>query len=103
MIDLNKLDLKELRSLKVEVDRALANFEERKRREALLALQEQARSFGFSLEELTGGKVQRTRKSAEAKFAHPENKDITWSGRGRKPAWFAEAIAAGKKPEDLAI
>lgn len=25
-----------------------------------------------------------------------------WSGRGRPPIWFKEAIAAGKTPEDLA-
>lgn len=27
----------------------------------------------------------------------------TWSGRGRQPAWFAQAIASGKSPEDLRI
>ena len=27
----------------------------------------------------------------------------TWSGHGKRPGWFVEAIAAGKKPEDLLI
>jgi DNA-binding protein H-NS len=26
----------------------------------------------------------------------------TWTGVGRKPRWFQEALAAGKKPEDMA-
>ncbi len=103
MIDLNTMDLKQLKSLRADLDRAITSFEERKKREALNALQEQAKTFGFSLEELVGGKAPRQRKSPAAKFAHPENPSITWSGRGRKPVWFTEAIAAGKKAEDLAV
>ena len=26
----------------------------------------------------------------------------TWTGRGKRPNWFKDALAAGKKPEDLA-
>lgn len=26
-----------------------------------------------------------------------------WSGRGRRPQWYKDAIAAGKKPEELAV
>ena len=37
------------------------------------------------------------------KYANPANKADTWSGRGRKPRWFSEALAKGKKPEDLAL
>lgn len=103
MINLDVMDLKQLKALKSDVDRAIASFEDRKKREALTALQEQAKNLGFSLEELVGTKVAKSRKPASAKYAHPENPEITWSGRGRKPAWFADAIAAGKKAEDLAV
>ncbi|WP_260350332.1 H-NS family nucleoid-associated regulatory protein (plasmid) [Salipiger sp. H15] len=34
---------------------------------------------------------------------HPENSEITLSGRGRKPAWLFEAIADGKSVEDFGI
>jgi DNA-binding protein H-NS len=27
----------------------------------------------------------------------------TWGGRGPRPAWFKAALAAGKKPEELAV
>jgi DNA-binding protein H-NS len=27
----------------------------------------------------------------------------TWVGRGKRPEWFKAALAAGKKPEDLAV
>lgn len=26
-----------------------------------------------------------------------------WSGRGRRPKWFVDALAAGKKPEDMLV
>lgn len=103
MIDLNTMDLKQLKALRSDLERAISSFEDRKKREALSALQEQAKNLGFSLEELLGAKAPKQRKSPAAKYAHPENPSITWSGRGRKPVWFSEAIAAGKKAEDLAV
>ena len=33
----------------------------------------------------------------------PENPALTWSGRGRKPRWFVDALAAGKTEDDLTI
>jgi DNA-binding protein H-NS len=69
----------------------------------LADLEEMARSKGFTLAELTGVAVPRKRAPAVAKYANPANKSATWSGRGRKPRWFSEALAKGKKPEDLSI
>jgi DNA-binding protein H-NS len=103
MIDLNTMDLKQLKSLRSDLERAIASFEDRRRREALTALQEQAKNLGFSLEELVTGKMPKQRKSPATKYVHPENSSITWSGRGRKPIWFAEALAAGKKPEEMIV
>lgn len=101
--DLNALSLKELKDLQAQVNRAIGTYEDRRRKEALAELEEKAREMGFSLAELTGAPVSRKRAAAPAKFANPANPAETWSGRGRKPRWFAEAVAAGKSPEDLAI
>ena len=38
-----------------------------------------------------------------AKYRNPANKDQTWSGRGKRPRWFHEALAAGKKEKDLLV
>lgn len=59
--------------------------------------------MGFSLAELTGAVKTRKRSPSVAKYANPADKSDTWSGRGRKPRWFSEALAKGKKPQDLAI
>lgn len=102
-IDLNAMSLAELKDLQRDVAKAITNFEDRKKKEALLALEEKARELGFSIAELTGAKVAKTRAPAAAKYADPANHANTWSGRGRQPRWFAEALAAGKKPEDLSV
>ncbi|NPD14287.1 H-NS histone family protein [Xinfangfangia sp. D13-10-4-6] len=103
-LDLNTLDLKELKSLQTRVARAIATFEDRRKKEALSKLDEAARELGFaSLAELTGTAAPRKRAAVEAKYANPANPAETWSGRGRKPRWFAAALAGGKSESDLLI
>ena len=102
-IDLHELSLKELKDLQSQVARAIANFEDRRKREALAELEEMARAKGFSLSELTSVAPMRKRTPSTAKYANPADMNDTWSGRGRKPRWFADALAQGKKPEDMAI
>ncbi|VDC23218.1 H-NS histone family protein [Pseudogemmobacter humi] len=103
-LDVNSLDLKELKSLQSRIARAIATYEDRRRKEALVSLEEKVREMGFSsLAELTGGQVSRKRPAGGPKFANPANPSDTWSGRGRKPRWFSEALAAGKSEADMAI
>lgn len=102
-IDLNSLSLKELKDLQSQVAKAIAGFEDRRKREALAELEEKAKAMGFSLAELTGASIGRKRSPSVAKYVNPADASDTWSGRGRKPRWFAAALAKGKKPEDLAI
>ena len=102
-LDLNKLSLKELKDLQAQVTKAIASYEDRRKKEAIAELEEKARAMGFSLAELTGVSVGRKRAPAVAKYANPADPSETWSGRGRKPHWFNDAINSGKQPEDLAI
>ena len=102
-LDLNTLSLKELKDLQSQVAKAISGFEDRKKREALAEMEEKAKAMGFSLAELTGAQAPRKRAPATAKYANPANASETWSGRGRKPRWFAEALAKGKAPESMAI
>tara|TARA_Y100000815_G_scaffold239609_1_gene234621 strand:- start:13 stop:216 length:204 start_codon:yes stop_codon:yes gene_type:complete len=62
-----------------------------------------ARDLGYFLSELVGTEMKTTRAPEAAKYRHRENPALTWSGRGRKPQWFVEALAAGSMAEDLAI
>lgn len=103
-IDLNGLSLKELKDLNTKVSKAIATFEDRRKEAALARLEQEARALGFtSLAELTGAPIARKRGVSAAKFANPVNADDTWTGKGRKPRWFIEALAAGKTPDDMMI
>ena len=105
-IDLNDLSLRELKDLQGRVGRAIASYEERKKREALAELEEKARDMGYSLAELIaaqGQKPSRKRSVSPARYANPADPTDTWTGRGRKPRWFTDALAAGRTPEDLSV
>lgn len=103
-MNLNTLSLKELKDLRSQVDRAIVSYEDRRKKEALNELQEKARAMGFSWEELTGVPAPKKRGSiSAARYANPDDPRDTWTGKGRKPNWYLDALAAGKSPEDLAI
>lgn len=101
--DLNNLSLKELKDLQGQIEKAIAGYNDRRKKEALADLEDRARSLGFSLSELTGIALPRKRTAAAAKYANPANAADTWTGRGRKPRWFEEAIASGLTAEELEI
>lgn len=103
LTDLNSLSLEELKTLQKNVTAAISDFEDRKRDDARRAVEELARQKGFSFEELASLSAKKKRKPVASKYAHPENPDVTWSGRGRKPHWIIEALDAGKSLDDLAI
>ena len=102
-MDLNNLSLKELKELQSQVARAIASYEDRKKKEAVAELEDRARQMGFTLSELLGTQPSRKRAPAAAKYANPANPGDTWSGRGRKPRWFEAALAEGRSPADLAV
>ena len=102
-LNLNTLSLKELKDLQSQVAKAIATFQDRQKKAALAELEEMARAKGFTLAELTGAPQPRKRSVGAAKYANPADRSDTWSGRGRKPRWFIDALAHGKKPEDLAV
>ena len=100
------MDLDALKEMRKNVDRAISSYETRKRKEALSALEQAAREHGFKLSDLVAdqkpGKARRSGEAgAESAYVNPENSDETWSGRGRRPRWVNDALAAGRTLEDL--
>jgi DNA-binding protein H-NS len=102
-IDLSKLDLDELKQLQKDVEKAIKDFEARRKQEALAAAEATAREMGFSLGELIGDVPKGKRVANPPKYRHPENPEVTWTGRGRQPAWIKEGLEAGKSLDDFLI
>ena len=101
--NLEALSLKELRQLHKDLAKAIANYEDRHKAEARAKLEVLAKEMGYSFAELIGVEVKTTRAPAVAKYRHPENAAVTWSGSGRKPQWLVKALAIGKSADDLAV
>ena len=101
--NIEALSLKELKSLQKDLAKAISTFEDRQKSDARSKLEILAKEMGYSLADLIGTEVKPSRAPAAAKYRHPENATLTWSGRGRKPLWFVAALDAGKSPEDLAV
>lgn len=99
-VDLSAMSLEELKKHRKDVDAAIKSYEDRKKKAALAELEAKAAEMGFSLSDLTGGKV---KKSNPPKYRHPENPELTWSGRGRQPDWFKELTGKGTNADDLLI
>lgn len=101
--DLNALSLAELKQLAKDVAKAISGYEDRRKSDARAALEAQAKELGFTLAELLGQTARKTRSPVAAKYRHPENASVTWSGRGRKPHWFSDALAKGASLASLAV
>ena len=101
--NLEAMSLKELRQLQKDLAKAISTFEDRHKAEARAKLEAIAKEMGYSLAELVGTETKFSRAPAVAKYRHPENPALTWSGRGRRPQWFVEALAGGRAASDLAI
>jgi DNA-binding protein H-NS len=102
MQDLENMSLDDLKKLSRDVEKAIASFEERKRKEARKAMEKVAREFGLSVEDVIGAQKSSSRAPKSAvKFRNPANPSETWSGRGRQPGWYKNALAKGKSSDDM--
>ena len=114
-MDLNTMSLTELQNLRQNIATAV----EGKKAEVLNSAREEiakivlkaATESGLPIAEVKDfllGDGRKMPKSTSApksppKYQHPDQPHVTWTGRGRHPSWFAEAIAAGTDPEELLI
>ena len=86
-----------------DLTNATSTYEDRHKAEARAKLEAIAKEMGYSLADLIGVEVKTTRAPAVAKYRLSEKAAFTWSGRGRKPQWFGDALDAGKTPGGLAV
>ena len=90
-IDLEKLSLPELKSLQKDIAKAIADFGNRKKVEALSALEEHAKALGFSLAELTGMKARKARAGSGAAEVPPPGE----SGSDLVGSWTEARLVRG--------
>lgn len=104
-VNLSKMSLKDLLALQEDLEQAIVNAQLREKQEVLSQMEALAQERGFSMNELVGPKGRGKGKGSvsAAKYANPDNRSETWTGRGRKPNWLVAKLKKGSKIEDFAI
>lgn len=105
-INFEKLSLKELIALEAKLAAAIATARQKERAEIKSKVAELAERHGFSISELFGGLGRgngRKKSVSIAKYANPDDKTDTWTGRGRKPNWLLARLKKGAKLSDFEI
>lgn len=106
-IDLSKLSIEDLEGLVKDAQAEITSRREAERDRVLGQMRELAATLGLTLEDVA--RMERGKGSAAGggsvppKYRHPGDSNLTWSGRGKRPTWIAEALASGKSLEDLAV
>ncbi|NMF88119.1 H-NS histone family protein [Aromatoleum petrolei] len=114
--NLRRYTLPQLKQLSARIAKEITRQESAGKASMLKQIQKMAREHGLSLDELVGpsGKIQTkpataptkaipaTRAPLPAKYRHPSNKELAWSGRGRRPLWVEAWLANDGAMEALA-
>lgn len=110
MTDLASLSLPQLRQLGVKIAKEMDKRQQAGKAGLIKKLTKMVQEHGLSLDDVLSqaadGKPARSLKAAKpapvtpkqplpAKFRHPNNKDLAWSGRGRRPQWVEAWLVGG--------
>lgn len=110
-IDLSGYNLAELKGLQFDVEKAIKERQSEEMKKAREQIQKIAQDLGVSVEDLlagTSGKAAGKSKGGtgakvEPQYQNPADASQVWTGRGRKPKFVEDALAAGKTLDDLRI
>ncbi len=105
MIDLNGMTEEDLRQLMGQAERALRDCHQQRIHALRKEAEELAASLGMSVAEMFGfDKGSKTAgKKVAAKYVNPANPAETWTGRGKRPRWLADALNAGASLSQFAV
>jgi DNA-binding protein H-NS len=105
-VDLKNMTRKQLEKLGADVEKALDKLRKKDLRKVRQEMEKLAAAHGVSVADVMGSKApaKKAPKTKSApKFANPDDKSQTWTGKGRQPVWYKAAIEAGKTPDSMAI
>lgn len=104
-IDYQTLNLDELKQMKKDVANAIAEYDSRRRKEALERINNIARELGFTsaAEILDTEKAKRKLSKPQPYYRDPNNPHRTAPKMGRKPNWLKAALLSGYTEEELRI
>jgi DNA-binding protein H-NS len=104
MVDLASLSLVELQELERVIPKEIRRRKAEDKAKVRKELEDFAKSRGFSLDQVVGGVgiPRRSTGRVATKFRHPQQPDLEWTGRGRKPRWVEAWLSEGGTLDQLA-
>jgi len=113
-MDISKLSIKELQDFLARIPNELNKRKLQEKTKLLDEITQIASKRGYSIKELIGkaprsakgkkvGAKAHARKPVPVKYRDPQHRNLTWTGRGRKPRWVTEWLAKGKTMDALAV
>lgn len=105
-MDISTLSVSELKNLLEKIPAEIERREKSEKARIRKELEELAAKSGYSLDELLNEapeKGAKPKKVVAIKFRHPQDANLTWTGRGRQPKWVEAYLGAGGKVEQLTV
>ena len=100
-MNLSNMNLADLRDLEEKTRREIKKREAEellRAREEILSI---AQKLGVPLKEILGAQGKAKNGKSALQYRHPENAELHWSGRGRKPGWVKQWVDAGQPLDAL--
>lgn len=105
-MDLSNLSVSELRDLQQQIPAEIKRREAQEKISILNEVRAFAKARGYAIEDLIAkeARVKSTSgNKVKVKYRHPENPELEWTGRGRKPKWVESWIASGSALDSLLV
>jgi DNA-binding protein H-NS len=93
----------ELDALIAKAQTARQETRERRRGELKVEIEGKLKAEGFTAYEVLGAKVRPKPETLPPKYADRADPSLTWSGKGRMPAWLQGKVDAGSAIEQFRI
>lgn len=105
-MDLSNLSVSQLRDLQQQIPAEIKRREAQEKIGILNEVRAFAKSRGYAIEELLGKEAKVKAVSGnkvKVKYRHPQNPELEWTGRGRKPKWVEAWLADGNSLDNLLV